>query len=72
MPDLLTYRVQMRCTIRSEASTASAILRRMGPTADGKPRLIQGRALVPGWVEVVDGDVILGYIKAGALRELKR
>lgn len=67
---LTTYRVQLRCTLRSEPG--GAVLARLGPTLDdGSPRLVKGRAAAPGWVEVVEGEAVLGYIRAGALRALQ-
>lgn len=68
---LTTYRVQMRCTIRSAANPRAPIVARLGPTKDDKPRLIQGFEQTPGWIEWVENGECMGYIKRGALRELQ-
>lgn len=69
---LTTYRVQQKCTIRSAADSRAPIIARLGPTTpEGSPRLIRGRPTLPGWVEWIEGAITMGYIKAGALRELQ-
>jgi hypothetical protein len=68
---MTTYRVQQRVTVRSEPKTSAQQLGRLDPTRDGKPRLITGRPALPGWVEWIEGAIIMGYIKRGALRELQ-
>lgn len=68
---LTTYRILMRCTLRSGPKKTAPALARFGPRLpDGKPRLVLGRPTPPGWVEVVEEGSVVGYIKAGALRAL--
>lgn len=67
---LTTYRVQKRCTLRARPSKAAPTLARLDTTQAGAPHLVTGWEQTPGWVEVVAGGAIQGYIKAGALRAL--
>jgi hypothetical protein len=70
---MATYRVQQKCTIRSAADSRAPIIARLGSTTeDGKPRLITGCPALPGWVEWIEGAITMGYVKAGALREVQR